>query len=109
MTMSRNGVCYDLAQSPYTYQIDNVTYIFSSKSHKQKFKLQYKENRDKFKEKFVKKYGIELDTNCLSDLLLYETIETRGFMLEIESGGYVKCLNEIILSGVNVTKRNLTD
>jgi hypothetical protein len=74
--------------------------------HRNKFKQKYENNRLEFKEKFYKKYGVELTVNALSDILLYESIEKRGFLILLHGKGEFTCKEEIILNGDNVTKKN---
>ena len=109
MSMTRNGIVYDLSKSTFTTTLDDITFIFSSRLHKTKFKEKCDINRVTFAEKFFKKYGVEVATYSLADILLYESIETRGFMIVLNDGGVVTCLNDLILNGGKATKRNLNE
>ncbi|MDP4120849.1 MAG: hypothetical protein Q8876_07345 [Bacillota bacterium] len=109
MSMTKNGIVYDLENSPYTHKINNVEFMFSSKLHRHKFKDRLVINRINFQEKFTKKYGIEIDTTLLADVLLYDSIETRGFLLKIIDRGENVWKKDLLSVGVAVMRKNLQE
>lgn len=100
--ISRNGVCYDLNMSSYRYRVDNLTYVFSSKLHLEKFKKKFKENRDIINHSLSNRFNIDVDVSQLSDIVLYRKIETRGFLIVTVEGKEL-CLNNITYGGGVVT------
>lgn len=96
--MTRNNVFYNLENSIYFYEIGNIKYVFSSKLHLYKFKQKILSNRDEFNIFYEKKLKIICDLSVLSDLLLYDKIETRGFLIYI-NGVKICQKNRLILNG----------
>lgn len=98
--MTRNGIVYDLINSPYYYSIGGITYFFSSLIHRNKFIRQLKTNREIINDKLSKRWGFNLSFNTLSDINLYTKIETRGFLIRYDfTGELISCLKNIKLSG----------
>lgn len=99
-----NGVCYDLKNTPYKHQINGLTFLFSSQTHKDKFIERLDEHRKKINDSLSNRFNIYVDVSELSDVILYKKIETRGFLIESENG-VMKCLNNVKFTGANVTIR----
>lgn len=93
--ISRNGVCYDLDVSMYRHKIGNLTYVFSSQLHLDKFKKKLKENRDIINYSLTKRFNIQVNVSQLADIVLYRKIETRGFLILSNDGNKI-CQNENI-------------
>lgn len=104
--LTRNGIAYDLTKTPHTIEIiypENkvkVEYCFSSKLNTNKFNDKLIQHRTKIKDSLSNRFGLEVENNLLSDLVLYSKSESRGFFVRINEGEY-KCLNSIRLNGVN--------
>ena len=75
----------DINESTYNFSYDDMTFYFSSKFYKEKFKNDYinylKEETDKLRIKF--KCNVVADEMIL--LLLYKKIEKRGFRVEFKN------------------------
>ena len=93
--ISRNGVCYDLTISEYRYEVDGVTFVFSSKLHLDKFQKNIKSNRDILNYSLTKRFNILTDISKLADLVLYKKIETRGFLVIVDKGTEI-CQNNLL-------------
>lgn len=106
--LTRNGVCKDLAKSPYTYT-DLVggkvlSYHFSSMLHLVKFTRNRYNNYQMIYNHIYKRFKYKVDCQVLADCNLYKKIETRGFYIEYNGKAY-KCPDSIKLSGVQrITK-----
>lgn len=100
MSMTRNGVVYNLKKSPYTVEENGIKFYFSSKNHMEKFNENLIENRNVLTYSLHKRFKTWLINNELYDLVLYSKVETRGFLVTIEGVDYA-CLKEIVLSGVS--------
>lgn len=102
--LTRNGISYNLEQSPYnvvkTYNNTVITYKFSSQLYVDKFTARIDDNRKKINNYISKKYKIDFSNDILSDLNLYSETEKRGFFIYIDGGG-CKCLSNIKLDGLN--------
>lgn len=103
--ISRNGVVYDLNISSYRHTVGNLTYVFSSKLHLDKFKKKMKENRDIINYSLTKRFNISVDVSQLADIVLYRKIETRGFLI-VTGEGKELCQNNITYVGGEVTIQN---
>lgn len=80
MPITRSGIYHNLKESHYTVSNSEAVFFFSSVVNLKKFLKRYKEHRNEFDRKMKKFTGetpYNLDT--LADVVLYETIEKRGF------------------------------
>ena len=102
--LTRNGISYNLEQSPYkvvkTYSNTEIVYKFSSQLYVNKFTTRIDNNRKKVNDFISKKYKIDFSNDILSDLNLYSETEKRGFFIYIDGSG-CKCLSNIKLDGQN--------
>lgn len=107
--LTRRGIAHDLTLSPFKHtvyynEIDYYTYVFSSQLYLDKFKANLEENRKKTSEKLSKTFKFKVENNVLADILLYKKIEIRGFLIKGKED--YKCLNNIVLNGVNLIQPN---
>ena len=96
--ITKDGVCYDFNISPFKYRVEDLTYVFSSMSHLEKFKKRLKENRDKINKSLSNRFNINVNIGHLPDIALYKKIETRGFLIITADGAKI-CQNKIIFVG----------
>lgn len=106
--LTRNNVCNELKLSPFKLELNNITYIFSSELHLNKFKEQVESNRNKINKSLSNRFNITIKFNILSDIMLYKRIESRGFLIH-HDGKYYKCLDNIKLDGENLMNKNLIE
>ena len=99
MAKTRNGIYYDLRKTEYKATVEDVTYCFSSKRNLAKFIEQLEENREILTYSLFKRFKVWVFANELFDLVLYNKIESRGFLVEVEGVGY-DCLENLKLDGV---------
>ena len=104
--LTRNNIAHNLKISPYTLEVDyldgTLTYVFSSELYKTKFFRSFREHRRKVNESIAKRFGIDVVFDRLADIKLYDTIEKRGFLILLDNGEKIECLNNIILDGNKV-------
>lgn len=100
--MTKNGVERDLIKSPYFLTYNGTTYFFSSMLHLNKFKSTRIDNKDKILSSLFKRFKIKLNIPIVYDIILYQKIETRGFLI-FRKGRYFSCVKNIILDGETVT------
>jgi hypothetical protein len=81
--MTRNGIENNLSISPYTVDIGNVTFVFSSMLHLNKFMQGYKNYRKEFAELLTRRFDITMTADKLADILYYRYVETRGFLIKV--------------------------
>ena len=77
--LNANGICYDLANSPYTFTRLGYVFCFSSPLHLKRFKDAYSEREKWACDSLSRRFRCELDARLLADFQLYEKIETRGY------------------------------
>lgn len=110
--LTRNGVAYDLENTPYVYKIEygnNVyEFKFSSKLYMDKFMQKSFEHREQVNESLTKRFGFAIENNLLADIKLYASIEKRGFLIANRDRRF-HCLNNIRLDGQNLTITNLQE
>lgn len=106
--ITRNGVYYDLTKSNYRTKINDLTFVFSSRLHLEKFKSRIIENRNKINLSLTKRFNIAVDVSQLADIVLYGKVETRGFLVLNEAGKEL-CQKNIICGGVKVIEKNLKE
>lgn len=103
--ITRNGICYDLEMSSYRVKIDGLTFVFSSKMHKEKFINKHKEHREKINISLSRRFNYDVNVDKLADIVFYRKIENRGFLI-IDNEGNKLWQNNIIFGGGVVTMRN---
>jgi hypothetical protein len=102
-------VAYDLETSPfecevYYTEIRYLIFKFSSQLYLDKFKEKIEDNRNKINDSLSNRFGFTIKNDVLADIKLYSSIEKRGFL--IKGKEEYKCLNNIILNGVNLIQPN---
>lgn len=100
--LTPDGVCYDLKLSHYRCTHDNVTFVFSSQLHLDKFESRYKEHRKRVNLSLSKRFNFSVDASTLADVVLYRKIESRGFLIECK-GERITCRTNLKLDGLTVT------
>ena len=104
MSMTRNGIVYDLKQSTYTAHYNNITFYFSSKNHLEKFIKNLSLNRETLSYSLFKRFNLKLNIFEIYDIVLYKKVESRGFLIEYK-GEFYTCPKQVILSGVKVINK----
>lgn len=110
--LTRNGITYDLANTPYKltvkYDVEDLTYHFSSQLYLDKFKSKLEEYRSFINDSLTKRFNFDIKYNMLADIRLYTVIEKRGFFIVNEKEQF-NCLNIIRLDGLQMTTKNLQE
>lgn len=100
-------IYWDLSKSPYAEEIGDLTYVFSTERHKNKFIKLLSQNRQDINDSVSNRFNIYIDLDQLCDIKLYEKIETYGFLIfNKERGETYTCLPQIRLSGIRQIKQN---
>lgn len=88
--MTRNGIEYDLAKSPYTTTNwpTGIKFFFSSQKYMDKFLRMTTEECQIMNYTFKKKYLISFNTTELALITLYRKIEKRGFLIEVDGAQF---------------------
>lgn len=105
--LTRNGVAYNLPDSPYRYNVDygshSITFVFSSNLYLRNFTRKLQGNRKAINLSLSNRFGFSIENNVLCDMKLYCSIEKRGFLI-YQNGERFECLKSIRLDGSNLTK-----
>lgn len=81
LIMTKNGIVYNLAKSPYFTSTNGITYYFSSKLHLQKFINRDLNHKQIVTQWLFNKFKFFVNFQVLIELDLYKRIETRGFYI----------------------------
>lgn len=105
--MTRNGIVHDLRKSPHKFIISYkenyfVTFFFSSELYKTKFEERLYEHRQLINSKLSKRFHFAIQNESISDVVLYSTIEKRGFLIKSSlDNKEIPCLEKVRLDGKN--------
>jgi hypothetical protein len=103
MTLTKNGICYDLKNSPYFCYTDFFTFFFSSPAHLTKFRRELEANRDWLNDSMTRRFKFNMSLDVLADFSLYRKIETRGFLIINELTGVAyECPESIEFHGMKI-------
>lgn len=103
MTLTKNGICYDLKNSPYFCYTDFFTFFFSSPAHLTKFRRELEANRDWLNDSMTRRFKFNMSLDMLADFSLYRKIETRGFLIINELTGVAyECPESIEFHGMKI-------
>lgn len=104
---TRNGIYYDLSHSKYTFIVPDtdIKFVFSSMLYMTKFKEQYLLNREQQNIKFKVRYKLNIEAVILPDIMLYNKIEKRGFLI-INERGQELCQKNLKLIGEKATRKD---
>lgn len=94
--MTRNGIEYNLSKSPYRFETPDFIFVFSSEMHMKKFENQRHDRKNYINESLSNRFNIFIDSETLSDLILYRRIENRGELVLNKRGEKI-CLNKVKL------------
>ena len=102
--ITRNGICYDLSVSEYRTTVNQLTYVFSSQLHLDKFMERLEENRKAINKSLTKRFKLPVDVSTLADMVLYKKIETRGFLIVTNEGQELWQNNTTFVGDKAITK-----
>lgn len=104
MTLTKNGICYDLKESPYFCFVGFYKFFFSSPAHLVKFRKGLEANRDWLNDSMSRRFKFTMSLDLLADLSLYRKTETRGFLVRDEMSGMVyECPENIEYRGTIIS------
>lgn len=84
--ISKNGVCYTLPDSPYTYEWRGMVYFFSSEPHRAKFIREVRKREEWLDDSLSRRFKCSVHLPILADVQLYAQVETRGFLIQTNDG-----------------------
>lgn len=103
--LTRSGVCYQLAESPWVVQRHDLQFHFSSYAHKSKFMEQVREKEDWLCDSLSRRFHVEVDAKLIACIQLYLKIELRGVYIKTLNGEVFRCQEEIRLDGMRISRQ----
>lgn len=100
--LTKNGICYDLENSPFICATPFFEYRFSSGTHLRKFKDNVDSRKSWLNDSMSRRFHIDVDMEILAELQLYMQVETRGFYVSDGENVWRNAEN-IRLSGLKVS------
>lgn len=87
---TRRGVYHDLTKSPFTTTRGALTFVFSSEYNKRRFCERVAAETERFNARMEErsKMGLSSNMQFLPAIILYNTIESRGFLIRGSMFGY---------------------
>lgn len=87
--ITKNGVCYDLKETPYTFEWRGILYHFSSENHMSKFIRNLRNKEEWLDDSLSRRFKCTVHLPVLADIQLYTQVETRGFYLTTKGTEYL--------------------
>lgn len=89
----------DLRQSPFTLEMEGITFHFSSQLHLIKYVERLGPFTNEMHERLYNRYCIRIYCPIWSAIALYNQIETRGFLIKNRKGEYIESCLMLKLDG----------
>ena len=104
--LTRNGVCYDLRNTPYKHTVDygdyKIVFSFSSELNRKRFAEKLIDNRIIINTSLSNRFKMKVKLNKMADIDLYNKVEKRGFYI-VANGRIVEWLEEIVINQEHTT------
>lgn len=79
---TKYGVYYDLKESEYEALAGGLLFVFSSKSHLDKFRRDLDKKQAWLTDSLSRRFGVPVNAQHLAAVQLYQQIEKRGFLVK---------------------------
>lgn len=103
------NIYYNIDDSNLSVTYEELTFFFSSDVNMNKFIKRRERNLEEKRWLVSARYIVQIDTPNLYDLMLYVSIEKRGFKVITREGEVVRCLEFLKLGGEIKTKQKSED
>lgn len=84
--ISKNGVCYDLRESPYVFAWRGMAFYFSSQPHKDKFVREVIKREQWLDDSLSRRFKCTIHLPVVADIQWYVMVESRGFYIVTDDG-----------------------
>lgn len=102
---TRNGVEYDLRQSPYESSRWPYLFRFSSQAHRDKFNEKAAGRVEWLNDSMTRRFHLAIDLKPLALFQLYMQVETRGFLVrDVETGVWYDCPQTVRFDGLQASE-----
>lgn len=106
---TRDGIYYDLRESPFQFRSGSVIFYFSSSLNLQRFNERLPKRQSTVNGYLSKLFGFEIEAGHITEIHLYTKIEMRGFLMSRETSRgleFICQINDLRLNGGTPTKKN---
>lgn len=93
--LTRNGVCYDLRDTPYTHEYAGYRFHFSSEYHRRNFAAKVLIREQWLSDSLTRRFKFRVDASIIAIFQLYRQIETRGFYVVSVTGREFASLDDV--------------
>lgn len=100
---SKNGVFYELSDSPYRALYGDYTFHFSSRKHQESFLDKLSVRVEWLCDSFSKRFKFEIDARLIAVFQLYFQVETRGCYVKLADGEVLRCKENLRLHGLKAS------
>ena len=101
MALTKHGVCYDLAVSPYVAEKLGFCFHFSTAAHARNFREKADMRIGWLNDSLSRRFKYRIDVPLLAVFQLYNQIETRGFYVVDSDGRVYSCRDEVEFGGLS--------
>lgn len=105
---SKNGVFYELKESPYRALYGDYTFHFSSRKHQESFLDKLSVRVEWLGDSFSKRFKFEIDSRLIAVFQLYFQVETRGCYVKMADGEVLRCKENLKLHGLKASVQGST-
>ena len=98
MALTRYGVCYDLADTPFTCEWRCIEFHFSTRAHQERFMDSVSTRVHWLNDSLGKRFRVPVDAGDLAAIQLYQMIENRGFHV-VMGGEVITCPEDLVFRG----------
>ena len=105
---SKNGVFYELKESPYSFMYGDCTFFFSSRKHLSSFMDKICVRTQWLDDSMEKRFHFYVNMQLVAAFQLYFTVETRGCYVRLENGEELTCRENLRLNGLKASVRAST-
>lgn len=105
---SKNGVFYELKESPYSFMYGYCTFFFSSRKHLSSFMDKICVRTQWLDDSMEKRFHFYVNMQLAAAFQLYFTVETRGCYVRLENGEELTCRENLRLDGLKASVRAST-
>lgn len=107
--LTKNGVCYELTNSPFYSHYKGMAFYFSSIKHKDAFDSKVQVRVPWLNDSISRRFKFSVNMEWVAVIQLYRQVETRGFLIiDYVKGVTYRCLDEIVLDGLHLKLKDST-
>ncbi len=99
-SLTRNGVCYSIMDSPFYQDYGGYRFFFSSETHRSKFFEKARIREEWLTDSLSRRFHFKFDASLLAIFQLYDQVESRGFYVVCEGGQELNSLDDVKIKAV---------